>query len=145
MRNNGTQLQARILGLDYGEKRIGIAVSDPLNIIAHSLGVIPNDADTMERIGDYVRQYAASLIVVGIPYTLKGETSHKGNEVLEFVRKLKEAVGINVEMVDERFTSTIARQTMLMMGTTKKRRRQKHRVDEIASALILQSYLDQRK
>jgi len=138
-------VQGRILGLDYGEKRIGIAVSDPLNIIARSLGVIPNDADTIKTVGNYVRQYAVSLIVIGMPYTLKGETSRKGNEVLVFARTLQEAVGVKVEMVDERFTSRIARQTMLMMGTTKKQRRQKHRVDEMASALILQSYLDQRK
>jgi len=145
LRNNGTQVQGRILGLDYGEKRIGIAVSDPLNIIARSLGVIPNDADAIKTVGNYVRQYAVSLIVIGMPYTLKGETSRKGNEVLVFARTLQEAVGVKVEMVDERFTSRIARQTMLMMGTTKKQRRQKHRVDEMASALILQSYLDQRK
>jgi len=138
-------VQGRILGLDYGEKRIGIAVSDPLNIIARSLGVIPNDADAIKTVGNYVRQYAVSLIVIGMPYTLKGETSRKGNEVLVFARTLQEAVGVKVEMVDERFTSRIARQTMLMMGTTKKQRRQKHRVDEMASALILQSYLDQRK
>lgn len=144
LRSEHTQFQGRILGIDYGTKRIGIAVSDPLNIIARSLGVIPNDTKAMMTIAGYVRAYSASLVVVGMPYTLKGEISHSGNEVLEFVRKLKEAVGVEVEVIDERFTSRIAQKTMIMMGTTKKQRRQKHRIDELASALILQSYLDQR-
>lgn len=140
-----TQSQGRIIGIDYGSKRMGIAVSDPLNIIARPVGVIPNDKNVFNKIAEFVQEFSASMIVVGMPYTLRGGTSSKAEEVEVFVRNLKEAVNVEVETVDERFTSTIAQKTMLMMGTTKKQRRQKETIDEIASALILQSYLDRRK
>jgi putative Holliday junction resolvase len=135
----------RIIGLDYGAKRIGIAVSDPMNIIARPVGVITNDANVFKNIADYVREFAASLIVVGMPYSLKGGSTEKGKEVLEFIRKLKAGIQVEVKTVDERFTSMIAQKSMLTMGATKKQRRQKHRIDEMASALILQSYLDQTR
>lgn len=135
----------RILGIDYGTKRIGIAISDPLNIIARSIGTVQNDKTVVSKIAHTVQQYNAQLIVIGMPFTLRGEKSSKAREVEEFIQILKEKLDIGITTIDERFTSSVAQQTLLMMGTTKKQRRQKGRIDEMAAALILQSYLDRKK
>lgn len=140
-----SQRSQRVLGIDYGTKRIGIALSDPLNIIARPIATIPNDAEVLAKLKQYVNQYDVRLIVVGMPYTLKGVEGEKAKEVGSFVDKLRHAVTVDVVTIDERFTTTIAHQTVRMMGSTKKQRRQKGKIDEIASALILQSYLDRRK
>lgn len=140
-----TQTSGRILGIDYGSSRIGIAVSDSLNIIARSVGVVLNNAETIPRLKQLVAENAISLIVVGMPISLRGEKGAKAKEVEQFIEKLKRVVHSDVTTIDERFTSTIAHQTLLMMGSIKKQRRQKGKVDEMAAALILQSYLDRRK
>lgn len=120
-------------------------MSDPLNVIARSIGVIPNDRNVLKKIAEYIREFSVSLIVVGMPYTLRGKISGKSEEVQEFVQHLNAAVGLEVETVDERFTSVIAHDTLLMMGAKRKQRREKGKIDEMAAALILQSYLDRRK
>ncbi len=138
-------ISQRVLGIDYGTNRIGIALSDPLNVIARGIATIPNDAGVFAKLKQIVDMHDVRLVVVGMPYTLGGEKGEKAREVDSFVEKLKQIIKVNVETWDERFTSAIAQQTMKMMGTTKKQRRQKEKVDEMASALILQSYLDRRK
>ena len=86
------------------------------------------------------------LVVIGMPYTLKGEKGMKAEEVDKFISRLKEKLNVDVVPWDERFTSRIARQTLVQMGTTKKQRRtDKGKIDAMASALILQSFLDQTK
>jgi len=140
-----TQRSQRVLGIDYGTRRIGIALSDPLSIIARSITTIPNDAEALTKLNQFVKEYEVRLIVVGMPYTLKGDKGEKAKEVESFVEKLRRAVTVDVVTLDERFTSTIARQTVRMMGSTRKQRRQKGKVDAMASALILQSFLDKRK
>lgn len=139
------QPSGRVLGIDYGSKRIGVAVSDPLNIIAQSIGVVPNNDEIFEKLMQFVAEYEVFLIIVGMPYSLGGEKGAKAKEVENFVEKLKQKVNVEVTTIDERFTSVVAQRSMLMMGTSKKQRRQKGKVDEMASALILQSYLDRKK
>lgn len=134
----------RILGIDYGSERVGVAVSDPLATIARPVGVFRNDQSLFSKLETAAKDYAVRLIVVGMPLTLRGDRSQKAREVDDFIGRLHEALGIEIRTVDERFTSTIARQTMLMMGTTKKQRREKGRIDEMAAALILQDYLDSK-
>lgn len=132
----------RILGIDYGTVRVGVAVSDPLNTIARPIGAFLNNASIFPTLAGIVKEYAVGLIVVGMPFTLRGENSQKGLEVEEFIRGLGSAVHVDIKTIDERFTSKMAEQTMLMMGTTRKQRREKGRIDEMAAALILQNYLD---
>ena len=139
-------MEQRILALDYGTVRVGVAVSDPLRIIAQSVGAFKNDATLMDRLGETIAQYAPGLIVVGMPLNLKGEKGQKAVEVERFMEKLKEAFGIELVVWDERFTTKMAQQTLIDMGTRKKERREnKGRVDAMAAALILQSFMDQTK
>jgi putative Holliday junction resolvase len=134
--------QQRILGIDYGSRRIGIAVSDPMNIIARSVGVVINSPSMFDKIRTLVLEYAAVKIVVGMPYNLKGEKGSKAQEVEAFIDRLRQELSIEVVAADERFTSSTAMQTLVDMGVPKKQRQVKSKIDEMAAALILQGYLD---
>lgn len=139
-------MDKRVLGIDYGTVRVGVAVSDPLRIIAQSVGTYTNNKEIIETIAGIARQYDVGVIVIGMPFTLRGEKGIKAGEVQKFIDRLKGKLSVDVVPWDERFTSRIARQTLIQMGTTKKQRRDdKGRVDAMASALILQSFLDQTK
>lgn len=133
----------RYMGIDFGTVRIGIAVSDPLKIIAQGFTTVQNDDRAMDRILQIITEQAVGRIIIGDPLTLRGEKSAKGEEVAEFVRALKQRTDVETVMLDERFTSVMAQRTMLTMGTKKKQRQNnKGKVDEIAAAILLQSYLD---
>lgn len=135
-------LKQRALGIDYGTTRIGVAVSDPLNIIARGLEVVQNTPKSIDRIRQLAEEYDVGVVVVGMPYNLKGEVGRKAQEVELFIAALRSAVGREVVSVDERFTSRMAQQTLIDMGVGKKARRVKGVVDLTAAALILQHYLD---
>jgi putative Holliday junction resolvase len=135
----------RILGIDYGTRRIGIAVSDPLNVIARGLTVIPHSPKMIGEIRQIVEEFGARRIVVGIPFNLKGVKGNMAGEVEEFIRLLASELDVEIIRQDERFTSRIARGTLLEMNVGKKKRRSKGRIDEMASALILQGYLDEHR
>jgi putative Holliday junction resolvase len=135
-------MAARLLGIDYGTKRIGIAVSDPLNIIARGVTVIPHAPGMVAEIGRLAREFDVRTIVVGMPYNLKGMKDAKAMEVEEFMSRLAAELGVEVVPQDERFTSQTAHQTLIDMQVGKMKRRSKGRIDEMASALILQGYLD---
>ena len=135
-------LRKRALGIDYGTVRIGIAVSDPLNIIARGLEVIKNSPASIGRIRQLAEEFDVGVVVVGMPYNLKGEVGKKAQEVEHFIAVLKRSVGREVVSIDERYTSQMAQQTLIDMGVKKKARRAKGIVDLTAAALILQHYLD---
>ncbi len=136
---------ARILGIDYGRKRTGVAVTDPLQIVAGALGTVPTH--TLEQfITDYVAREEVELIVVGQPLQLNGEPSESMRYITPFVNRLRKILpNIPVVMYDERFTSTIAHQAMIDGGMKKSDRRDKARVDSIAATIILNDYLMSRK
>lgn len=136
---------ARILGIDYGRKRTGVAVTDPLQIVAGALGTVPTH--TLEKfITDYVANEAVELIVVGQPLQLNGQPSESMRYITPFVNRLRKILpDIPVVMYDERFTSTIAHQAMIDGGMKKSDRRDKARVDSIAATIILNDYLASRK
>jgi putative Holliday junction resolvase len=139
-------MEKRILALDYGSVRVGVAVSDPLHIIAQSVGACRNDASLFDKLKEVVHEYDPGLIVVGMPFNLKGEKGLKAEEVDKFVVTLKARFGIETVVWDERFTSKMAQRTLIEMGTRKKERKEnKGRVDAMAAAIILQSFLDQTK
>ena len=129
------------LAIDYGARRVGIAVSDPMGCIAIGLDTVDNGPDLLPRIRALVRERGVGRIVVGLPLTLKGEVGDTATLVLAFVETLRAAVDVPVETLDERFTSSIATQTMKDLGLGKKKRQEKGRVDEIAAILLLQDYL----
>ena len=131
----------RILGIDYGRKRTGVAVTDPLKIVAGNLTTVPTHT-LMQFIKDYCEREQVERIVIGKPTQLNGEPSESMRYITPFVNRLrKEMPDMPVVMYDERFTSSIAHQAMLDGGMKKSDRRDKSRVDAIAATIILNDYL----
>src|SRR4030042_3893919 len=135
----------RILGLDVGDRRVGVAISDPLEIIATPLTVLTRDDDktTIGTIAQLVGQYDIKKIVVGLPYSLDGSIGHQANKVKDFVQKLSQSTSASIEFWDERW-STIDAERMLSEAGNKKARQKLPR-DDAAAAYILQGYLDSLK
>ncbi len=137
--------EVRILGLDVGEKRIGLAVSDPLGITAQGLEVLTRrgkEAD-LAHLVEVARQYQVREIVVGLPRHLDGRPARQSQEVLNFAAALGEALGVPVTPWDERLTTMEAERVLLSADTSRRRRRQV--LDQLAAVLILQNYLDHRR
>ena len=136
---------SRILAIDYGKKRTGIAVTDPLQIIAMGLTTVPTH-QLMDFLLNYVRQEPVERIVVGHPKQMNNEDSENMRNIVPFVKQLKKRLpDLPVELVDERFTSVLAHQAMIAGGLKKKDRQNKALVDEISATIILQSYLEAEK
>ncbi len=134
---------SRFLGIDYGTVRIGLSLSDPLKIIANGLMTIRNDEKCIEKILTIIQEQNVEKIIVGKPLNLKGEMGTKAEEVLQFIKRLQGHTSVEILQIDERFTSVMAQRSIRTMGTPKKQRQQnKGKIDEIASAILLQSYLD---
>lgn len=132
---------ARILCIDYGGKRTGIAVTDPLQIIATGLTTVDSN-DLISFLKKYFLQEDVELIVIGEPKNLDDSDTHATPLVKKIIKELqKEFPNIPVKTVDERFTSKMAKQAMIDMGMKKKDRRNKWTVDEIAATMMLQEYL----
>lgn len=134
----------RILSLDYGKKRTGIAVTDPLQLIANGLTTVAT-ASLMDFLQNYVRCEEVERIVVGLPRQTNGADSENMNRVQAFVNRLRKVMPeIPVEFFDERFTSVLAHQAMLEGGLRKKVRQNKALVDEISATIILQGWMEAR-
>ncbi len=132
---------ARILAIDYGLKRTGIAVTDPLKIIANGLTTVPSP-DLFPFLKSYFSREPVEMILVGEPRALNDSPTHATSMVKEVVEKLKkEFPGVEVKTLDERFTSKMASRAMIDMGMRKKQRQNKALVDEIAATILLQGYL----
>lgn len=135
----------RILAIDYGKKRSGIAVSDILQLIANGLTTVPTHT-LLDFLLSYVSNERVDRIIVGLPKQMNNELSDNMKNIEPFVRSLKKRLpDIPVEFVDERFTSVLAHRTMIDAGLKKKDRQNKGLVDEISATIILQSYLESRR
>ena len=135
----------RILAIDFGLKRTGLAITDPMQIIASPHETIPS-RELLSYIRSYAEQEVLDAIVIGMPKNLKGEDTDTTASVINFVRKLKKHLPeIPVYEEDERFTSKIAQREMISGGMSKKDRRVKGNVDKISATLILQSFLERRQ
>lgn len=131
----------RILAIDYGQKRTGIAVTDELQIIASGLTTIPS-ATTINFLKDYFSKEKVSKVLIGEPKQMNGEPSQSTEIIEAFVRKFKSFFPeMPVVRVDERFTSKMAFQTMIDSGLSKKQRQNKDLIDEISATIMLQDYL----
>ena len=134
----------RILGIDYGRKRTGVAVTDPLQIVAGNLATVPTHT-LMSFIKEYIAREQVDRIIIGQPTQLNGEPSESMKYITPFVKQLrKELPDMPVVMYDERFTSTIAHRAMIDGGMKKSDRRDKSRVDAIAATIILNDYLQSK-
>jgi putative Holliday junction resolvase len=135
----------RILAIDYGTKRIGLAVTDPLQIIATGLDTVPTN-DIFEYLKKYLFAESVSKFVVGFPMHLDGSPAQLAPTIEKFVEKLNKLYPeIEVAYEDERFTSEDAKRIILQSGAKKKKRRDKGLVDKIAAVLILQSYMERNR
>ncbi len=133
---------ARILAIDYGKKRVGIAVTDPLQIIANSLTTVPAH-EIFDFIKEYFKKEQVEKVVVGLPKQMNNQPSESMPYIEQFVAKFKKLYpDIPVILVDERFTSKLAVQSMIMGGVKKKDRQDKALVDTISATIILQSYME---
>ncbi len=137
--------EIRILGLDVGEKRIGLAVSDPLGITAQGIEVLlrRDQASDQARLLAVAREYQVQEIVVGLPRHMDGRPGKAVPEIMELARTLGEALGVPVTPWDERLTTAEAERVLIEADVSRRRRRQV--VDQLAAVLILQGYLDHLK
>ena len=132
----------RIVGIDYGKKRVGIAVSDPLQIFASALDTVPA-ANIMDYLKNYTQKEKVVRFVVGYPRNLDNRPAECTPFVEAFVKNLRKTFPqIPVSLEDERFTSQLALRAMINGGMKKSDRREKGNVDRVSAAIILQSYLD---
>ncbi len=135
----------RIIAVDYGTKRTGLATTDPLQIIASPLNTIPTH-QLITYLLSYCQHEETEAFVVGMPKNLDNTDTNATKAVETFVRKLKKAFPDHpVHLHDERFTSKMALRAMIDGGTTKKYRRQKENIDKISATIILQSFLESKK
>ena len=135
----------RLVGIDYGKARTGVAISDPLRIFASALETVPT-----AKIIDYLQKYASvetvERFVVGYPLNLNGAPAQSAPGVDAFIGRLRKAFpSVPVALEDERFTSVLAHRAMIDGGMKKSDRRDKNSVDKISAAIILQGYLDKKK
>ena len=133
---------SRILSVDYGKKRTGLAVTDPLQIIANGLVTVAT-SKLFDFLKDYISKEEVELIVVGRPLQLNGQPSENLARVEQFVNRWRKAVPeVPIEYYDERFTSVLAQQAIIVGGVKKKTRREdKGLVDEVSATIILQDYM----
>ena len=136
---------SRILAIDYGRKRTGLAVSDVMQIIANGLATVSTH-ELLDFIIDYTRRESVERIIIGLPKQMNNEVSESMKYIEPFVRNLKKRLPeMSVEFVDELFTSVLAHRTMLEAGLKKKDRQNKALVDEISATIILQTYLESKR
>lgn len=135
----------RILSLDVGERRIGVAISDALGMTAQGVTVLERrspDAD-LEALRKLASERGAETIVVGLPLTLKGERGAHAQRVMAFAQRLRHTLGLPVELVDERLTTVQGERALIETGSSRKKR--KAVIDRVAAQLILQHYLDAKQ
>lgn len=133
---------ARILSIDYGRKRTGIAVTDPLKIIANGLTTVPT-GELIRFLTDYFQKEAVEKVIIGLPKQMNNELSENMRYIEPFVARFKKVFpDMPIEYFDERFTSSLAHRTMLDGGLKKRDRQNKELVDEISAVIILQGYME---
>ena len=132
----------RILALDYGNKKIGVALSDPMKIIAKPLQIIINSnyKRVLAEINNLIEELDVKMILVGLPITMKNTSSEQTEKVIEFINQLKDDLSIDIETYDERLTSKMAIKLLVMQGI--KTGHNKHEIDKTSAAIFLQNYLD---
>ena len=135
----------RILALDYGRKRTGIAVTDPMQLIANGLTTVPTH-QLMTFLLEYVQKEKVEKIIIGLPKQMDNTLSESMQYIQPFVKNLQKRMPeMPLEYVDERFTSVLAQRTILQAGLKKKARQNKALVDEVSATIILQTYLENKR
>jgi putative Holliday junction resolvase len=140
-------LPPRVLGIDPGQKRIGLAVSDPFGNFAVGLDTLSNHPgkDIIPELKAVCDQYEVKTIVMGLPLHMSGDEGEKALEARDLAQKITEALNLHVELMDERLTSKIAEQSLRLQGVQSSRHRKSGIIDQAAAMRILQDYLDRQK
>ncbi len=134
--------RGRILAIDYGTRRIGLALSDPSQFLASSLETLHNNGTNkfIQTIIPLLKTNGVVVVVVGMPYNMKGDIGERGKQVQEFINTIREGIKIPVLPWDERMSTVSAEKTMI--ATNKSPSKNRHKIDRVAAAFILQSFLD---
>lgn len=132
----------RYLGIDYGTKRVGLAISDGLGLTARPLEVVKR-AEAANRVAELVAEYNVEVVIIGMPTGLSGGEGVSAEGARDLGEEIREATGVEVSFIDERFTSRMAESALLESGM--KRRDRRSTVDKVAAAIILQGYLDAQR
>ncbi len=132
-------LPGRVLAIDHGARRVGLAISDPLRLSASALVVVARH-EAVDRIAQIIAEREVTEIVLGMPVTLAGKEGQAAQAVREFARELAAAVTVPITLVDERYSTATAERVMVEAGTKRQRRRQS--IDKVAATVILRSFLD---
>ena len=133
--------EERILAIDYGAKRIGLAITDPLKMFAIPFDTILNDKKTFDKISQIVKEKFVVKVILGNPVKESGEDSVISKDIRKFKDELEKVINQEIELVDERYSSEIASQRILESVTSKKKRRNKSLIDKNAAAVMLEDYL----
>lgn len=133
--------EKRIIAIDFGSKRIGIAITDPLNMFAYPLTTLINDSNFISKLQKIIEEYSVVKILLGIPHKEDGSESVTSKSVLEFKNQIEQKINLEIQLVDERYTSEIARQRIIESVPSKKKRRDKSLLDKNAAAVMLEDYL----
>lgn len=133
----------RLLGLDIGGKRIGVAISDEMGSIASPLTMIDARSNVTQELDQLIKRYGISRIVVGLPIGLSGREGPQAQEVRGVADALAESLGVELVYSDERMSSAVAEQALISQGTRREKRKQ--HIDAMAAAVILQGYLDHQR
>lgn len=136
-----TVKEARILAIDFGEKRIGIAVTDPLNIFAYPLITLENNNLFFDNLKKIIQEYNVARIIIGNPFKESGDDSRLKPIFIKFKDEIESKFLLPVELVDERYTSKIAQQRIIETVVSKKKRKDKSLLDKNAAAVLLEDYL----
>ncbi len=137
--------ESRTLAIDFGEKRIGLAVTDPLNIFAYPLTTLSNDVNFWNKLSAVIKEYSVEKIIIGYPLKESGANSSISEPVLKFKEEIEKRFLMRTELVDERYSSKIAQQRILEKVTSKKKRKDKSMIDQNAAAVLLEDYLSKMK
>ena len=134
---------AKILSIDYGLKRVGLAATDELQIIASALETVPTE-EIFNYLTIYFQKNKVEEVIIGLPKDLLNRDTHGTQPVLDFIEKYKKQFDIPISTIDERFTSKMASQTIAQSGLKKKKRQEKGLIDQISAVIMLQEYLERK-
>lgn len=137
------EMTGRLLGLDIGGKRIGVAISDEMGLVASPVGMVPRGPNSGRQIRDHAERLGAVGLVVGLPVGMSGREGPQAAEVRAFVDEIAPEIGLPVQWWDERLTTAIAERSLIAGGARRDKRKQQ--VDAAAAAVILQGYLDRQR
>ena len=137
------EMTGRLLGLDIGGKRIGVAISDEMGLVASPVGMVPRGPNSGRQIRDHAERLGAVGLVIGLPVGMSGREGPQAAEVRAFVDEIAPEIGLPVQWWDERLTTAIAERSLIAGGARRNKRKQQ--VDAAAAAVILQGYLDRQR